>query len=258
MRIADPLWGIACVFLRYYAVFRKSLAYYLVTTFAEPLLYLLAFGFGVGSLVGSVHAAGREVSYRTFVFSGILGQTVLFQGFYEASYGAFVRMYYQRIFQAMAVTPITLSEVLWAELLWDATKATAAAEVVALIGVATGDFPAYAPLSLLPVCFFSSLLFAALGLAVAARSRNIDAISYPQYLVVFPMFLFCGVFYPIESLPQPLQWLAWALPLTPVNSLMRSLSVGFPFQPWSLVLLAAWLLPLVFFSRRAMFGRLVK
>lgn len=258
MRIADPLWGIACVFQRYYAVFRKSVLYYLVTTFAEPLLYLLAFGFGVGSLIGSVHAAGREVSYRTFVFSGILGQTVLFQGFYEASYGAFVRMYYQRIFQAMAMTPITLSEVLWGELLWDATKATAAAEVVALIGVVTGDFPLAAPLLLAPVCFASSLLFAALGLAVAAHSRNIDAISYPQYLVVFPMFLFCGVFYPIESLPQPLQWLAWALPLTPVNSLMRSLSVGFPFQPWSLVLLAAWLVPLVLYSRRAMFGRLVK
>lgn len=258
MRIADPLWGIACVFQRYYAVFRKSVLYYLVTTFAEPLLYLLAFGFGVGSLIGSVHAAGREVSYRTFVFSGILGQTVLFQGFYEASYGAFVRMYYQRIFQAMAMTPITLSEVLWGELLWDATKATAAAEVVALIGVVTGDFPLAAPLLLAPICFASSLLFAALGLAVAAHSRNIDAISYPQYLVVFPMFLFCGVFYPIESLPQPLQWLAWALPLTPVNSLMRSLSVGFPFQPWSLVLLAAWLVPLVLYSRRAMFGRLVK
>ncbi len=258
MRLADPFWGIGCVFLRYYAVFRKSFVYYVVTTFAEPLLYLFAFGFGVGGLVGSVHAAGREVSYRTFVFSGILGQTVLFQGFYEASYGAFVRMYYQRIFQAMAMTPITLSEVLWAELLWDATKATAAAEVVALMGVATGDFPLHAPLSLLPVCFLSSLLFAALGLAVAARSRNIDAISYPQYLLVFPMFLFCGVFYPIESLPAALQWLAWALPLTPVNSLMRSLTVGFAFQPWAIVLLAAWLVPLVVLSRRAMFARLVK
>jgi lipooligosaccharide transport system permease protein len=72
------------------------------------------------------------------------------------------------------------------------------------------------------------------------------------------MFLFCGVFYPIESLPQPLPWLAWALPLTPVNSVMRSLSVGFPFEPWSLVLIAAWLVPLVLLSRQAMLARLVK
>jgi lipooligosaccharide transport system permease protein len=254
----DALWAVRCVWMRYFDVFRKSLGYYLVTTFTEPFLYLLAFGFGVGSLIGSLEANGAEVSYRSFVFSGIIGQTLLFQGFYEASYGSFVRMYYQRIFQAMAVTPITLSEVLWGELLWDASKATLAAAIVASIGVATGDFPLYAPLAVLPVAFPCALLFAGLGLAVAARSRTIEEISYPQYLVVFPMFLFCGVFFPVERLPAALQWLAWALPLTSVNSLMRTLTLGFPFQWWSVPILAGWLVLLVAWSRRAMFGRLVK
>ncbi len=258
MNLSDSLWGVRCAWLRYFDVFRKSIGYYLVTTFIEPFLYVLAFGVGVGSLIGSLDAGGREVSYRSFVFSGILGQTVLFQGFYEASYGGFVRMYYQKIFNAMAVTPITLSEVLWGELLWDASKATVAAEIIAVIGVATGDFPLYAPLAVLPVAFLSSLLFAGMGLAVAARSRTIEEISYPQYLLVFPMFLFCGVFFPIESLPAALRWAAWVLPLTSVNSLMRTLALGFPFQPWSIPILAIWLAVLVAFSRRAMFGRLVK
>jgi lipooligosaccharide transport system permease protein len=254
----DTLWGVRCVWLRYFDVFRKSLGYYLVTTFSEPFLYLLAFGFGVGSLIGSLEANGEEVSYRSFVFSGILGQTVLFQGFYEASYGGFVRMYYQRIFHAMAVTPITLSEVLWGELLWDASKATLATAIIAAIGVATGDFPFYAPLAVIPVALPAALLFAGLGLAVAARSRTIEEISYPQYLMVFPMFLFCGVFFPVERLPEPLQWVAWALPLTSVNSLFRTLTLGFPFQWWSIPIFLAWLLALVAYSRRAMFGRLVK
>ncbi|HZQ74184.1 MAG TPA: ABC transporter permease [Burkholderiales bacterium] len=258
MRIADSLWGVRCVWLRYFDVFRKSYVYYLVTTFSEPFLYLLAFGFGVGSLVGAVDVDGAAVSYRRFVFSGILGQALLFQSFYDASYGAFIRMYYQRIFQAMAVTPITLSEVLWGELLWDASKATLAAVVIASIGAALGDFPLYAPLAVIPVAFPSALVFAGLGLAVAARSRTIEEISYPQYLIVFPMFLFCGVFFPLEQLPQPLQWIAWALPLTSVNSLMRTLVLGFPFQPWAIAVLAGWLLVLVGYSRRAMFGRLVK
>jgi lipooligosaccharide transport system permease protein len=249
---------VRCVWLRYFDVFRKSLGYYLVTTFTEPFLYLLAFGFGVGSLIGSLEANGAEVSYRSFVFSGILGQTLLFQGFYEASYGGFVRMYYQRIFQAMAVTPITLSEVLWGELLWDASKATFATVIIASIGVATRNFPPYAPLAVIPIAFPAGLLFAGLGLAVAARSRTIEEISYPQYLVVFPMFLFCGVFFPVERLPAVLQWLAWALPLTSVNSLMRTLTLGFPFQWWSVPILAGWLVLLVAWSRRAMFGRLVK
>ena len=258
MSVLDSLWAVRCVWLRYFDVFRKSLRFYLVTTFSEPILYLLSFGLGVGALVGTVKVHGMEVSYRSFVFAGIIGQTVLFQGFYEASFGAFVRMYYQKIFGAMAVTPITLSEVLWGELLWDASKATVAAEVVTLIGVALGDFRPLALLTVLPVAFLSSLLFAGLGLTVAARAQSIDAISYPQYLIIFPMFLFCGVFYPIESLPVALQWLAWALPLTSVVSLVRTLTLGFPFQPWAAPILVAWLLLLVFFSRRSMFGRLVK
>jgi lipooligosaccharide transport system permease protein len=258
MPIPDSLWGVRCVWLRYFDVFRKGLRYYLVTTFTEPILTLLSFGLGVGSLIGAVHTQGRQVSYRDFVFSGIIGQTVLTQGFFEAAYGGFVRMYYQRIFQAMAQTPITLSEVLWGELLWDATKSCAAAEVVALIGVALGSFPPLSPLTLLPLCFLSSLLFAGFGLAVAASSKNIEEINYPQYLIVFPMFLFCGVFYPLESLPRLLQYAAWLLPLTAVNSLVRTVTLGFPFQWRALPILAAWLIALVLGSRRLMTRRLVK
>ncbi len=258
MRLPDSLWGVRCVWLRYFDVFRKSLRFYLVTTFCEPILYLLAFGLGVGALVGTLKVHDMQVSYRSFVFAGIIGQTVLFQGFFEASFGSFVRMYYQRIFSSMAVTPITLSEVLWGELLWDATKASVAAEVVTLIGVALGNFPPVALLTVLPLAFVSSLLFAGLGLTVSARAKSIDEISYPQYLIVFPMFLFCGVFYPIEGLPVVLQWVAWALPLTSVLSLVRTLTLGFPFQPWAVPILAVWLLVLVVFSRRSMFARLVK
>jgi lipooligosaccharide transport system permease protein len=251
-------WGIRCVWLRYLDVFRKNLSYYLVTTFTDPFLYLLSFGLGVGSLIGSIKLGGAQVSYRSFVFAGIVGQTMLFQGFYEASYGGFVRMYYQKVFNAMAVTPITLSEVLWGELLWDSSKSAVAAEAVVLIGVLTGDFPPVTLLSVAPLACLSSLLFAGMGLTVAARARTIDAISYPQYLLVFPMFLFCGVFYPIETLPGWLQWVAWALPLTSVNSLIRTLTLGFTFQPWAVPILATWLAVLVVLGRRSMIARLVK
>jgi lipooligosaccharide transport system permease protein len=258
MRLPDWLWGVWCVWLRYFAVFVKSLPYYLVTTFLEPLLYLVSFGLGVGSLVGNVHTQGTELTYRSFIFSGVIAQTVLFQGFYEGAFGAFVRMYYQRIFQAIAITPITLTEVLWGELLWDASKAMVAAQVVALIGVLTGDFPARALVTLLPVTFLSSLLFSALGLAAAAYSRSIEELSYPQYLLVFPMFLFCGVFYPIDALPAVLQGIAWFFPLTSVNSLIRTLTLGLPFQVQSIAILLVWLVLLVTVAQRSMFRRLVR
>ena len=256
--IPDWAWGVSRVWLRYYAVFTKSIVFYLVTTFVQPVLYLIAFGVGVGSLVGTLTASGVPVTYRSFVFSGVIAQTVLFSGFFEGAFGGFVRMYYQRIFQAIAITPITLSEVLWGELLWDTTKATVAAEVVALIGVLTGDFAPLSLMTLLPVCFVSSLLFSGMGLASAAYARDIDQLSYPQYLLVFPMFLFCGVFYPIEKSPLPLQIVAWVFPLTSVNSLVRTLTLGLPFQIWAVPILLAWLALLVAVSRRAMFRRLVK
>jgi len=258
MRLPDSIWGIWCVWRRYFYAFIKSLPYYLMTTFLEPFFYLLSFGVGVGSLVGNLTTQGVHLSYRSFIFSGIIAQTVLFQGFYEGSFGAFVRMYYQKIFQAIAITPITLSEVLWGELLWDATKAAVAAEVVALIGVLTGDFHPLCLLTLVPVCFLSSVLFSAMGLAAAGFSRSIDELSYPQYLLVFPMFLFCGVFYPIESLPALLQKVAWFFPLTSVNSIVRTLTLGLPFEPQAVPLFFLWLLVLVFVARRAMFRRLVK
>ncbi len=258
MRLPDWAWGVACVWLRYYAVLTKSVVYYLVTTFVEPLLYLLSFGVGVASMVGALHVGGTTLSYRSFIFSGIIAQTLLFQGFYEGAFGAFVRMYYQRIFQAIAITPITLSEVLWGELIWDATKATVAAEVVALMGVLTGEFAPASLVLLLPVCFVSALLFSGLGLLSAARAKNIEQLSYPQYLFVFPMFLFCGVFFPIENLPPAFQIAAWALPLTSVASLVRTLTLGLPFQIWTIPILAAWLGVLVVLSRHAMIRRLVK
>src|SRR5215469_2760546 len=133
------LEAVRCVWLRYFDVYRKSLVYGLVTTFVEPLMYLSAFGFGLGSMVGRVNLLGIELSYRQFIFVGIVAQTLMFQGFFEAAYGSFIRMYYQKIFQAIAVTPITLSEVLWAEIIWDASKATFSASVVMAIGVVMGD-----------------------------------------------------------------------------------------------------------------------
>jgi lipooligosaccharide transport system permease protein len=254
----DSLWGVRAVWLRYFDVFRKSIFYYLMTTFIEPFLYILSFGFGLGTLVGTVHIGAIELTYRKFIFSGIVGQTVLFQGFFEAAYGGFIRMYYQKIFQSMGMTPITLSEVLWGELIWDATKATVSSMAVVVIGVLMGQFPWSAIFTVAPLCFIGGLLFAAMGLMVAGISKNIEQISYPQYLLIFPMFLFCGVFYPIGTLPQAARAIAWALPLTSLISLVRTLTLDFPFEPLSVVVLGIWTVALVILARRTMIKRLIK
>lgn len=245
------------VWLRYFYLFKKHLLYGVVTTFVEPILFLLSLGFGLGSLVGSVHTQGLEISYRQFVFSGLVAQTLLFQSFFESSYGSYFRIYYQKVFHAIATTPITLSEILWGELLWDASRATFAGSIVLFIGVITQDFTLIGALSALPICFLASLLFAGSGLWITGISRTINEISYPHYLFVMPMFLFCGVFFPIDQMPPALQLIANLLPLTSVISLMRTLTLGFPFQ-WSAVIVTLfWLILFVYFSRRSVIKRLI-
>src|SRR5213594_2184612 len=209
------LGAIRCVWLRHFDVYRKSLTYGIVTTFAEPLLYLFSFGFGLGSMIGTVKLSGVELTYRQFNFAGIAGQTMLFKAFFSAS-------------------------------------------VVMIIGIVMGDFSRSGAILALPLSFAGATLFAALGLLVAAKSRTIEEISYPQYLLVFPMFLFCGVFFPLSMLPVYLQWLSWALPLTSIVSLMRTLTLGTPLQPQVFIVIIVWLAILVPWSRQAMSRRLIK
>ena len=258
MSFRDSTWAVRCVWLRYFDVFRKNWVYGVVTTYLEPILYLLSFGYGMGGMIGSISVNGAEIPYRRYVMAGIVAQSLLFQGFLEAAYGSFVRMYYQRIFKAMATTPVTMSEVLWGELLWDATKAAFAASAVLVIGTITGDFNPWGALISLPFAYLAALLFAGLGMMSSSLSRTIEDIAYPNFLIVFPMFLFCGVYFPLEKLPTGASYIAWILPLTSVLSLLRTFLLGFPFQPQAVPIFIAWLVVLVVGSRRSMTRRLIR
>ncbi len=259
MSMGETAWGIRCVWMRYFDVFRKNILYAVVVTFTEPILYLIAFGYGLGQMIGKVTlAGGYVVTYRQFIYAGIVAQAVLFQGFFDAAYGSFIRMYYQKIFKLMASTPITMSEVLWGELLWDASKATFSASVVLLIGTLSKDFSPAGALCAVPVCFVGALLFSGFGLLTSSLAQTIEQINYPQYLIIFPMFLFCGVYFPLEQLPKVAVVIAWVLPLTSLVSLVRSLTLQLPIDVKAVPILAAWLVFFIWISRRTMTRRLIK
>ena len=249
--------SVAVVWLRSFAVFKKNIAYAIVTTFVEPFLYLASFGFGLGPVIGKIQYDGQSVDYRAFVLSGIAGQTILFIAFFDSAYGGFIRMYYQKIYHAIAVTQVTLSELLWGELLWCSSRALLSTSIVLLIGSVIGDFDPLGSLVILPVAFLAALLFSALGMLVAAMSKTIESLSYPQYLLIFPMFLFCGVYFPLGNLPEIARYGAELLPLSSILAIARGALLGFNVPWWSYLVLGVWLAVLVPWARHAMRKRLL-
>jgi len=192
----------------------------------EPMLYLFAFGVGLGAYVEKVQFHGQLTDYLTFMAPGMIAVGVLFHATFECMYGSFIRMRYQRTFDAMLTTPLLMEDILAGEILWGATKGLfAGLAVLAVIGVwGLAAFPT--SLLVLPVAALAGLLFAGFGLLFAAVSPYIDNLNLPTFLFINPMFLFSGTFFPLDGLPRWLRTVAWALPLTHTVELMRAATFG--------------------------------
>ena len=245
------------VWMRDKDVFMKTFKVNFIPPLVEPVLYLLAMGFGLGLFVQQIEG----VSYVQFIAPSLVAISMMFNSFFECTYASFVRMYYQKTFDAIIATPVNLEEVIAGELLWGATKSLINSFIVlgiiALFGLVSS------PLALLipPLSFLVGLLFASMAMCFTAVVPNIDAFNYPQFLLITPMFLFSGTFFPITALPQLTQIMAQLfLPLTHAVSLTRSLILG--RLELSLLLSLAWLMAatIIFFilSINLMKRRLIK
>jgi lipooligosaccharide transport system permease protein len=226
------------VWRRDFDVFMKTFKVNFFPPLLEPIFYLAAMGTGLGALI-TQSIEGQ--SYIQFLAPALVSITIMYSSFFECTYGSFVRMYYQRTFDAIIATPISIQEVIAGEILWGATRSLIGASIV--LGVVAAFRLISSPLFLLvlPVAFFSGLMFSAIGLCFTALAPNIDFFNYPQYLFITPMFLLSSTFFPLTLLPKPLQIFAQAvLPLTHTVNLTRWSIFGsgeLPFIP-SLVWIA--------------------
>jgi lipooligosaccharide transport system permease protein len=233
-----PTWRAVRFWQRNLHVFLKySLPSLVGPSIGEPLLYLLGLGFGLGTLVGSV--GGQR--YVEFVAPGMVMSSTMFAAAYECTYGAYVRMIHQKTYEAIITTPLSLEDVVAGDVLWGATKGifngSVMLLVVSLFGLAPSGWAIAVPLVISLLAF----LFASLSLMVAALARSFEFFNYYLTLVVTPMFLFCGVFFPLSSLPPWAQMLARYLPLTYAVQASRALMQGNPSVGTLLPLL--WLVP---------------
>jgi lipooligosaccharide transport system permease protein len=225
------------VWLRDRDVFMKTYKVNFFPPLIEPILYLVALGYGLGSIVQSI----QGLTYVQFIAPALAAVSMMYASFFECTYGSFVRMYYQKTFDAIITTPVSIEEVIAGEIFWGATRSvinsTIVLGVLALFGLIASPLFVLVPL----VAFLAGLLFSCLGMCFTAIAPNIDFFNYPGFLFITPMFLLSGTFFPLTTLPPPVQAVAQAfLPLTHTVSLTRGLILG--KVEWHLLLSLVWII----------------
>ena len=208
----------------------------------EPIFYVLAFGLGMGQLIGTVMYQGEEIRYLHFMVPGVISVAIMFWPFIDNTYGSFVRMHYQGTFNAIMATPLLVEDVIIGEWLWGTTKAVVASSLMLVMMGLFGLITWPSGLLVIPIAIIGGCLFAALGLITTAISPNIDAFNLPIFIIMFPMFLFSGTFFPVDILPPWAFGAAMVLPLTHISSLIRGVCLGTvpDFWIWSIVYLLSF------------------
>ncbi|MFA5517610.1 MAG: ABC transporter permease [Desulfuromonadales bacterium] len=248
------------VWRRNWAVYRRTWKISFLPPLLEPLFYLLAFGVGLSAMVGEVSYAGRSLSYMAFIAPALIAINIMNSAFFENTYASFVRMYYQKTFDAMLATPLSLPEIILGEILWGATKSVLGTLLMLLVISLFGllDYPGAL---LLPVlALLGGLGFGAVAMFFTGMAPNIESFNLPIFLFITPMFLFSGTFFPIENLPAWAQHFALVLPLTHVVILARAFGLG-QFAPdllWSILYLSLFCLALLPLAIHRMHRRLIR
>lgn len=218
---------------RQYLVWRKLIWSSLATNVANPILMLFAFGFGLGRFIDTIDG----IDYLAFVVPGMIAYSAMFAASFETTIGSFTRYYMQRNWNAVLATPVTLSELLFGEVLWAALKGMLSALCVLAVGWMWGGVPSIGgALIALPLVFVASVGFACYGLVATSLAKGYEFFSYFFSFWVTPMFVFSGVFFEIDRFPAFVQWIAWILPLTHLVAVIRPLTAGVPLDPAMAVL----------------------
>jgi lipooligosaccharide transport system permease protein len=247
------------VWQRNWFVYLKTWKINFLPPLLEPIFYLLAFGAGLGYWVGQVPFAGQTVSYTAFIAPGLLAINIMQNAFFETTYASYVRMYYQKTFDAIMATPLTVEEVIAGEIAWGASRSLMATALMMVILTFFGLLSYPGALLILPVALLGGLAFAAVGMCFTALMPNIEAFNLPVFLFITPMFLFSGTFFPLEPLPLWAKIAAWIFPLTQVVELTRALALNaFSLSKfWSLLYLIVFCLIAFPLSLRLMIRRLI-
>ena len=194
-------------------IFRRIFPESIAMNFLEPVIYLLAMGFGIGA-------------YLTFVATGLVSTAAMFGATFECTYNAYVQMYYEKAYDGAITTPLGIEDVVVGEIFWGATRSVLYGTVFLIVIAFFGTVRS--PLALLvpPLFLLSGLMFSVIAMTFTAINPNIDYFPFYFSLFITPMFMFSGIFFPLDALPAWVGTATWFTPLSHVVSLSRALILG--------------------------------
>jgi lipooligosaccharide transport system permease protein len=245
----------ARVWRRNALVFSKVWRGALLPNFFDPLFYLVALGFGLGTYLATIEG----IPYRDFIAPGLIASAAMWAASFECTYNVYLKMYESKLYDAVLATPVEIADLAAGDVAWGATRSTIYGAtflgIVALFGLLDSAWAILIPLFV----FLGGLAFSVLGYTFTALIPKIDLYSYYFTLVITPMFLFSGIFFPFDRLPGIAEIVAWFTPLFHLVEITRGLATG----PEALAILGhtAWLvvfsLLLFYIPVRALRSRLL-
>ena len=227
------------VWRRNLKVFSKVWKGALLPQFFDPLFYLLALGFGLGTYLATVNG----IPYKQFVGAGLISSAVMWAASFETTWNIFFKMEETRLYDSVLSTPVEVQDLVLAEIAWAATRAviygTSFTVIVAAFGLVDSPWAVLTPLFLA----LGGACFGMLGLTFTSLIRTMDWYSFYYTLFITPLFLFSGIFYPLNRLPEWVHVVAWCTPLYHLVEITRGLVLG----PDALSVLgnALWLLVVI-------------
>lgn len=230
---------------RNWAVYRKDLISNISPTVADPLLFLLSLGVGLGAYVSGIEGQ----SYSEFLAPGLIMSTALMTAFFESSYGFYVRMSFENVYKAMLTTPIGVREVIIGEFIWVSLKGAVMSLGVGLVLAGFGLAKSFPLLVFLPLLgALVSLPCGAMGLIATSFVKNINQFQTVYSFVIAPLFFFSGIFFPVERQILPIKIIAYAFPLANGVKLGQNIFWATSFSAESWLHLGALLLQCLVFG----------
>jgi lipooligosaccharide transport system permease protein len=248
---SQSVWRIPEFSARFLPVYRRNLLVWkklaissVLGNIADPLITLVAFGYGLGKLLPMVEG----IPYIVYLAAGSICMSTMMAASFEALYSAFSRMHVQKTWESIMNAPVELDDVLTAEWLWAATKSMFSAIAILVVMLVIGISREPTLILVLPVAALVGLTFSALGLCFNAKANGYDSFSYYFTLVLTPLIFISGVYYPVENLPQWLQFISSILPLASAVDLVRPAVTGqWPNYIWPKLLHLAGFAAIAFY-----------